>query len=82
MTLEAKMPPAGLPERQGEAEEPRNRWYRDKEARNGANPGVNGGRVRLMVIDQPVRGGLPNIPATRRLLTDNHPAEAPGAYLV
>ncbi|STV10516.1 putative negative regulator [Klebsiella pneumoniae] len=35
-----------------------------------------------MVIDQPVREFLTNIPARRHLLTDNHLAESPGAYLV
>lgn len=35
-----------------------------------------------MVIDQPVREFLTNIPARRHLLTDNHLAESPSAYTV
>ena len=35
------------------------------------------GRARLVVIDQPVREFLTNIPARRHLLTDNHLAESP-----
>lgn len=76
------MTPAELADCLGLARQTINRWVREKQWRTEAIPGVKGGRARLVVIDQPVREFLTNIPARRHLLTDNHLAESPGAYLV
>lgn len=82
MKLKDKMTPAELADCLGLARQTINRWVREKQWRTEAIPGVKGGRARLVVIDQPVREFLTNIPARRHLLTDNHLAESPGAYLV
>ncbi|GMX11443.1 hypothetical protein LOCUS_25940 [Klebsiella pneumoniae] len=76
MKLKDKMTPAELADCLGLARQTINRWVREKQWRTEAIPGVKGGRARLVVIDQPVREFLTNIPARRHLLTDNHLAES------
>ncbi|HBW3430364.1 TPA: putative DNA-binding transcriptional regulator [Klebsiella pneumoniae] len=82
MKLKDKMTPAELADCLGLARQTINRWVREKKWRTEAIPGFKGGRARLVVIDQPVREFLTNIPARRHLFSDNHLAESPGAYLV
>ena len=82
MKVKDKMTPAELADCLGLARQTINRWVREKKWRTETIPGVKGGRARLVVIDQPVREFLTNIPARRHLFSDNHLAESPGAYLV
>ncbi|HDG8139211.1 MerR family transcriptional regulator [Klebsiella quasipneumoniae] len=82
MKLKDKMTPAELADCLGLARQTINRWVREKKWRTETIPGVKGGRARLVVIDQPVREFLTNIPARRHLFSENHLAESPGAYLV
>lgn len=77
MKLKDKMTPAELADCLGLARQTINRWVREKKWRTEAIPGVKGGRARLVVIDQPVREFLTNIPARRHLFSDNHLAASP-----
>ena len=80
--LKERMTPEEIAHLTGYSRQTINKWVRKEGWQTSPRPGVQGGKARLVVIDQPVREFLTNIPARRHLLTDNHLAESPGAYLV